>query len=266
MDQDTLQVAGLQLNLQWESPHQNRQQIELLLPQITEKVDLIILPEMFTTGFSMNPQPFAEQIGGTTTSWMQKIAGRFNACVMGSLIVEASGKYFNRFLAVDSQGILAAYDKRHPFTMSGEDKQYQAGLDRIIFSYKGWRICPMICYDLRFPVWSRNVGHEPGTSVYDLLIYVANWPDKRAAHWECLLQARAIENQCFTVGVNRVGTDGYGLTYDGGTGIINPLGNWLAKQKDVAGIVQGEISFKFLSKIREALPFLKDSSGIKIFS
>lgn len=264
MQPDTLHLQALQLDLVWESPQANFQKIEELLSASPPQVDLLILPEMFPTGFSMNPKPFAENEEGPTVQWMQATAQKWDLWVLGSMIAQVEGGYTNRFLAVSPSGIEARYDKRHPFSMSGEDQHYLAGTDRIVFAYKGWRICPMVCYDLRFPVWSRNIGKEKGQEIYDLLLYVANWPEKRVSHWQTLLKARAIENQCYTVGVNRVGIDGYELKYAGSTMVVDPLGDVQEILMEKEGRVESVLNKKNLLQVREKLPFLKDAHGLPL--
>ena len=264
MQQEVLHLVGLQLDLRWESPSENREKIETFFTQNPIHCDIMVLPEMFSTGFTMNPGPFAEDMQGPTIKWMQASAQKWETVLMGSIIISEGTSYRNRFLAVGSEGILASYDKRHPFSLSGEDKHYEAGTEKIVFSYKGWRICPMICYDLRFPVWSRNLGEEKGKELYDVLIYVANWPSKRVGHWETLLQARAIENQSYVVGVNRVGKDGYDLKYSGSSLIIDPLGEIIDKKVEIEGVIESGLEMKKLREVRTKLPFLVDGYGIKV--
>ena len=262
MDSENLHILALQLDLVWESPEANFQKIEQLLETNTSQTDLLILPEMFSTGFSMNPKPFAEDETGPTVAWMHKVASSRDLWVLGSMIMQTKQGYTNRFLAISPSGIEARYDKRHPFSMSGEDQHYLAGTERVVFSYKGWRICPMICYDLRFPVWSRNIGEEKGKEMYDLLVYVANWPEKRISHWQTLLMARAIENQCYTIGVNRVGVDGYELRYSGSTMLVDPLGGVQEILMEEEGLVGSVLDKGSLLEIRKKLPFLKDAHGL----
>lgn len=264
MSQDVLYVGGLQLNLRWESPAENRKMIESFCADNPFSGDVLILPEMFSTGFTMNPGPYAEDMEGPTIKWMRESAQKWNTLIMGSIIIRVASGYRNRFLAVGPEGILAHYDKRHPFSMSGEDQHYEAGEEKVVFSYKGWRICPMICYDLRFPVWSRNIGVRKGEELYDLLIYVANWPEKRVGHWETLLQARAIENQSYVIGVNRVGTDGYKLRYSGNSVIVDSLGEIVDKKTEVEGRVESTLHMDHLKKVRNKLPFLADGHGVKV--
>jgi len=253
---DTLTLMGLQLDLAWELPKENRANISRHIAQHYNGESLVILPETFPTGFSMNVASLAEQIDGETYEWMRQLAHAHQTTVMGSVIIQAQGNYFNRMLVVNPSGLLTYYDKRYPFSMSGEDQYYCAGNNKVVFELEGWKIAPMICYDLRFPEWSRN-GKDIADR-YDLLVYVANWPAKRVAHWEILLQARAIENQAFVVGINRVGKDGNGLSYTGSSMCVDPLGNVIDILKEKEGKLSAKISLSELKNVREKLPFLQD--------
>ncbi|HBK70487.1 MAG TPA: amidohydrolase, partial [Flavobacteriaceae bacterium] len=204
-----LKITIIQSELVWENSAQNRQVFLEKIKSISEVVDLIILPEMFTTGFTMNPEKVAETMDGETIHWLKYLAKEKNTAITGSLIIKEGNKYYNRLVFVHPTGEIKTYDKRHTFTLAGEDKIYTAGNKKLIVAYKGWKICPMICYDLRFPVWSRN------TDDYNLLIYVANWPKPRITAWSTLLKARAIENMSYVVGVNRIGADDNGHEYSG---------------------------------------------------
>ena len=195
-----INVTLIQSDIIWEDKVSNLKNYQNKISQI-ESTDLIVLPEMFTTGFSMNPKDISETMSGETIQWMKSNASKMNSAICGSIIIEEDDKYFNRFIWVNPDGSICQYDKKHLFSFAGEDKNYTAGNEKIIIEYKGWKICPLVCYDLRFPVWSRN------SEDYDLLIYVANWPTKRKLAWKSLLVARAIENQCYVIGVNRVGKD-----------------------------------------------------------
>lgn len=213
---------------------------------------------MFTTGFSMDAASQAEKPEGETVQWMRELAKQKNAAVCGSLIIEDDGAYYNRLFWVEPSGKLSSYNKRHLFQYAGEGDHYTAGTERIVVEYLGWRICPLICYDLRFPVWSRNRGD------YDLLIYVANWPNKRRKHWNALLAARAIENQSYTVGVNVFGVDGNGHEYDGDSAIIGFDGQRLEHLNGQAGILSATIDKESQDRYRQKLPFLKDGDQFKI--
>src|SRR5690606_26947134 len=191
--QDQLKVAIIQSDLVWENPEQNRKNFSEKIEMINGSVDLIVLPEMFTTGFTMNASLVAETMEGNTVAWMQKTASETHAAIVGSVIISEANKFYNRLLFVEPSGAITHYDKRHTFTLAGEDKVYASGTQKIIIDYKGWKICPLICYDLRFPVWARN------TENYDALIYVGNWPKPRILAWDTLLKARAIENMSYCI-------------------------------------------------------------------
>jgi omega-amidase len=212
---EKLKVAVLQVDLAWENIQKNLEIFSERIDAIEEQVDLIILPEMFTTGFSMNAEPLAEEKEGEAFKWMRNIAMERDAAVTGSVIVKEDGNFYNRLYFIFPNGDYKTYDKKHTFTLAKEDKTYTAGTERLIVDYKGWKICPLICYDLRFPVWARN------TVDYDLLIYVANWPETRINAWDVLLQARAIENMSWCIGVNRTGNDGNDYRYNGHTAVYD---------------------------------------------
>jgi len=247
-------ISLIQSDIIWEDVTSNLENYQDKINQI-ESTDLIILPEMFTTGFSMNPKGISETMSGKTVQWMKDNASKMNSAICGSIIIEEDGKYFNRFIWVNPDGSIHHYDKKHLFT--GEDKNYTAGNEKIIIEYKGWKICPLICYDLRFPVWSRN------TEDYDLLIYVANWPKQRKSAWKSLLVARAIENQCYVIGVNRVGKDNNSY-YSGESSLINALGETLYINSHVEEIFSTVITKYELNKVRDAFPFLNDKDNFKI--
>jgi len=227
-----LRISALQYNIEWHDPAANRARIEAML-QESPASNVIVLPEMFATGFTMAPEMVAETMSGKTAAWMRHLARKYDALVVGSLVIEEGGKHFNRCIAMTADGVLAQYDKRHLFRMADEQAHYTAGNGAITFVYQGWRIRALVCYDLRFPVWSRNTPRSVQEGIpemeYDLLLYVANWPERRAAHWDALLRARAIENQAYVVGVNRVGVDGNGHAYTGGSLILGPAGQSLAE-------------------------------------
>lgn len=212
---EDLKITTIQTPLHWQDAKANREMFESYF-QKTAVTDLVILPEMFTTGFSMEAESLAEDMNGPTINWMKVQAQDIGAVITGSLIIKEESNFYNRLIWMRPDGTYAYYDKRHLFAMAGEHEHYTSGLQRLIVELKGWRVCPLICYDLRFPVWARNKDE------YDLLIYTANWPEKRASDWRVLLQARSIENQAYTVGVNRSGTDGKGYNYSGDTMVIAP--------------------------------------------
>ncbi len=218
MEKEALIITVIQSDLHWENHEKNIVDFTHKINAIREETDLIILPEMFTTGFTMRSAEHAETMDGFTVQWMLDLAAKKKCAIAGSIIINEKDKYFNRFLFVQQNGEIAAYDKRHLFRMGNEEKYFEKGKERIIIHYKGWKICPMICYDLRFPVWSRNKDN------YDLLIYVANWPESRKDVWITLLKARAIENQVYVVGVNRVGNDGMKLSYSGDSVVLSSRG------------------------------------------
>lgn len=254
-----LRVTTVQADLAWEDPVANKSHFEKALQLKPGETDLVILPEMFTTGFTMNAKKLYEYMDGPTLNWMADLAKSLNACVTGSIIIKEEDKFFNRLLWITPEGDIQYYDKRHLFSMAGEGIHYTAGKERLLVDLKGWKICPLICYDLRFPVFSRNRGD------YDLLIFVANWPDKRNYAWKTLLQARAIENQCYVIGVNRVGTDGNQHDYSGDTMVVGPaytqvLYHCANKEEIRTHMLSGNT----LKAIREELPFLKDRDTFSI--
>ena len=251
-----LTVSLIQPNITWENREANLEHIEHLLDQIN-KTDLIILPEMFSTGFSMNASKLAEPVFGPSMQWMQNKATEFDAVICGSLIINDKGQYFNRLIWMQPDGTHLEYNKRHLFSMAKEDEVYSKGENRVRILLKGWHICPQVCYDLRFPVWNRN---DLG---YDLLINVANWPDKRIYAWSTLLKARAIENQAYVIGVNRVGDD-ENEHYSGQSAIINPMGEPIVQLGSEEKVATTQISREELEKVRKHLPFLKDADRFTI--
>ena len=218
---DVLNIALIQTELIWENPEQNRAHISKKIEAIVDPVDVIVLPEMFTSGFTMQPQNVAETMHGETISWMKTVAAKKQAAITGSLVITENNNYYNRMVFVHPNGKTEHYDKRHTFTLAGEDKVYTPGDKKIMIDYKGWKICPLVCYDLRFPVWSRNSEN------YDVLIYVASWPAIRMVAWDTLLKARAIENMSYCIGVNRVGKDDNNHDYSGHSAVYDELGNRL---------------------------------------
>ena len=254
-----LHVVGIQADLFWENPSKNRASFEEKINGLPENTDLIVLPEMFTTGFTMNPQKVAEKMDGPSVSWMQKIALQKQVAITGSLVIEQNQNYYNRLVFVHPSGTIESYDKKHSFTLAGEDKVYTAGNQKLIVRYKGWRICPLICYDLRFPVWARN------TENYDVLIFMANWPVTRIKAWETLLKARAIENMSYVIGINRTGLDKNKYEYSGNSLIVDFLGEELSNlQKNKIGLVTAVISKTNQNEIRKKLGFLNDKDAFEI--
>ena len=248
-----LTVSLIQANLEWENATQNRVVFEEKITAIKEHTDIIILPEMFTTGFAMQPEYLAETMDGDTVTWMQKIAKNKQAAICGSIIITENSNYYNRFLFVQPNGTVEYYNKRHLFSLAGEHEQYNNDTTQVIITYKGWRIRPLICYDLRFPAWSRN------TQNYDVLLYVANWPKPRINAWNTLLKARAIENMSYVVGVNRVGTDPNGNEYTGNSIVLDALGNELSPlSENIDVCITTTLSKKELQTTRKKFNFLND--------
>lgn len=259
MPQELLNIAVFQYDLAWENPAANRAKIEEWIDQVKRKTDIVFLPEMFTTGFSMKVEELAETMEGETVEWMKKCSADHQLALCGSLIILENGCYFNRLLFVHPSGEINFYDKRHLFTMGNEEKHFSKGKARLIVEYKGWRICPQICYDLRFPVWARNRNE------YDILAYSANWPQARTEVWNTLLKARAIENQAYVVGANRVGVDGNTISYSGNSQLIDPKGNLLSSVGDHhKGIVLASFSYSELMRFRAAFPVLNDADSFNI--
>lgn len=251
---DFLRITSIQSNLIWEGIKENLENFEKKIISIKNETDIIVLPEMFSTGFSMNPAKLAQKMEGETIVWMKRMAKHCNAVLMGSLIILDNLKFFNRLMIVFPEGSIKYYDKKHLFAMAGEDSAYSPGKEKLIFEYKGWRICPLICYDLRFPVWIRNMND------YDVLIFVANWPEKRSNHWKILLQARAIENQSYVIGINRVGEDGNKYIYSGDSCVIDPMGNKISLTKAYEENIETvTLSYEELINTRKMLPFYLDS-------
>jgi omega-amidase len=256
---DTLKIAGIQSNLHWENPTANLAMFEEKIANLPADTDIIVLPEMFTTGFSMSSASLAEPPKLHTHKWLAMIAQQRQALVMGSYIVNDGGHYFNRLLAIEPNGNYHVYNKRHLFRMGAEHQHYTAGTEQLIINYKGLNIRPLICYDLRFPVWSRNQANA-----YDLLIYVANWPAPRAQAWRCLLQARAIENQCYLMGVNRIGTDAQGLQYSGDSLFTDYKGQLLADAAATDGNIIQHIKLTELRQFRQAFPTYLDADNFTL--
>jgi omega-amidase len=255
-----LKITGIQTALHWEDKKANLSMFEKKIADIEEETTIVVLPEMFSTGFSMEPEQLAETMEGETVKWMQRIAREKKIVLTGSVIIEEQGNYYNRLIWMLPNGQHGYYDKRHRFAYAGEDEHYSAGTKRLIASVKGWRIHLLVCYDLRFPVWSRqSVANE-----YDLLIYVANWPDRRVHAWKTLLQARAIENQCYVMGVNRVGKDGNNNLYSGESLVADPMGELLYHKKDDEDVFTVTIDKSHLETIREKFPFWKDADRFMI--
>lgn len=254
----TLAISIIQADLRWHDPAANRDRFSERIAAIDEPTDLVVLPEMFSTGFSMDAENLAEAKDGETVRWMHDQATAINAAICGSLIIKDGGEYYNRFFCVQSDGSEICYDKRHLFRLANEQHYYTAGNRQVIFELNGWRICPQICYDLRFPVWSRNRDN------YDLLLYVANWPSRRHNAWQTLLRARAIENLSYLAGVNRSGSDGNDLPYAGGSAVIDYLGRDLIDLGEAEGVATVRIDLDALREFRERFAFHKDADSFSI--
>lgn len=255
MTTTNLRISMIQAHIIWEDRDENLGYYGELLRRINGKADIAVLPETFTTGFSMNVEKLADTMNGATIPTVKGWAAKYKCAITGSFIVKENGNYYNRAFFITPEGEEHYYDKRHLFRMGGEDKHFTAGSKRTIINYKGWNICLQVCYDLRFPVWSRNIDNE-----YDLLIYVANWPDVRKKVWKTLLQARAIENEAFVCGVNRVGIDGKNFVYRGDSLLYSPKGKKLAdagKREEITRTVT--IDKKDLTTLREAFPAWMDA-------
>ena len=258
----SLTLTLIQTNLVWEDKAANLSMFEQKINSIKEKTEVVILPEMFSTGFNMAPDNLAEDMNGPTVQWMKTIASSRRIILTGSVIIKEGEHYFNRLIWMLPNQQYGYYDKRHLFGFAGEDECYTAGNKRLIASVKGWKINLQVCYDLRFPVWARHAhNNEPE---YDLLIYVANWPERRNHAWKTLLQARAIENQCYVIGVNRIGNDGKDIYHSGDSMVINALGEILYHKAHDEDIFTITLQKAPLEDVRTKLPFLKDADTFKI--
>ncbi len=259
MNTGELKVSIIQSDLTWENKTKNFSHFDELISSIEVKTDLILLPEMFSTGFSMNAENLFDTPEGETLKWLRAHANNTQAAVTGSVIVKENGNYYNRLYFVTPDGNFTTYDKKHLFTLAKEHKHYSPGDKRIIVDYKGWKICPLICYDLRFPVWARN------TEEYDLLLYVANWPEKRVAAWDALLKARAIENMSYCIGVNRIGKDGNDFPYIGHSAIYDALGEKISTDLyEEAFVETRSLSKQHILNTRKKLGFLKDRDNFRL--
>lgn len=255
-----LKITIYQAYLFWENIDKNLQNLALRLSMgIKEKTDLIILPEMFNTGFSMNAAALAEEMNGKTMQWMAQTADKYDCVVTGSLIIKENDKYYNRLIWMLPDGSFSHYDKRHLFGLGDEDKTYTPGHDKVIVDLKGWKIRLAICYDLRFPVWLRNQNTE-----YDILLLIASWPDKRSSHWNALIPARAIENQSYVIATNRVGHDGKEVYHSGHSQCIDPMGKTVYYKPEDEDLYTFSIGYDELVKTRNSFPFLRDADNFKI--
>ena len=257
-----LLVTLVQAKLHWEDKQANLQMLEQQIQAIGQPTQLVVLPEMFSTGFSMQPEKLAETMEGSSVHWMRNMATQYKIILTGSLIIEEAGEYFNRLIWMLPNGSYGYYDKRHRFAFAGEDQHYSNGNKRLIASVNGWKINLQICYDLRFPVWARQqITEQPE---YDVLVYVANWPERRSHAWKSLLIARAIENQCYVIGVNRVGEDGKGINHSGDSMVVDPLGQVLYTNAHEVGTHTMSLDKNFLEEIRTKFPFWKDADPFQI--
>lgn len=255
---EALRISIVQTDISWESPRENLHSLEIQLAHLTNRTDVIVLPEMFSTGFSMAPERLAEPPKGPTFGWMLRQAVKLKSAITGSLIIQEDGRYYNRLIWVNPDGSHYAYDKRHLFTHVNEHQHYSRGTIPLVIPYLGWKIFPLICYDLRFPVWSRN------TCEYDILLYVANWPNTRGHHWRSLLKARAIENQAYTIGVNRVGHDGNGVVYDGDSTVTDYNGRTILHLAQTEQIGTTTLDWELLHAFRQKFDFLADRDTFSI--
>ena len=257
---DSLKITTFQAYLFWENCEKNLQNLALRLSAIREKTNLIVLPEMFNTGFSMNTEKLAEEMGGTTMQWMQQQARKYEAVVTGSLIIKENDCFYNRLIWMRPDGTYEHYDKRHLFSLANEDDQFTPGNRKFYIDLHGWKICPAICYDLRFPVWLRNDAENP----YDILLLIASWPDKRSLHWRTLIPARAIENQSYVVAVNRVGHDGNEVFHSGGSMCIAPNGSVVYYKPNDEDLYTFTIHKEEIQKTRRIYPFLADGDDFNL--
>lgn len=256
----SLHITLVQTDLFWENASANRRMLENKLDLLHEPTQLIVLPEAFTTGFTMNAEAIAEEMEGESISWMKHMAKKKKAIIAGSLFIKEDGCYFNRMIWMLPNGSLGYYDKRHLFSLAGEDDYYTSGEQRVIAQVNGFKVNLQICYDLRFPVWSR----QQSNAEYDILLYVANWPTVRIDAWKTLLKARAIENQCYVIGVNRTGVDGTGKAYCGASSLISASGEILYQKEDAEDLFQFVIDKESILKTREQFPFLNDRDEFKL--
>jgi omega-amidase len=260
-----LKVTLIQAQLHWEDKEANLRMFDEKINSIKERTEVVFLPEMFSTGFSMQSALLAETMDGTAVQWMKKKAAEKNIIITGSLIIEENGEYLNRLIWMLPNGTYGTYDKRHLFGYAGEHEHYTPGNKRLIAQVKGWKINLNICYDMRFPVWARNtIQPDTNEPAYDLLVYVANWPERRKTAWTTLLQARAIENQAFAIGVNRVGNDGNNIYHSGETSLIDPMGEIIYRKSHDEDVFTYTLQRERLEEVRKNIPFLKDADAFTI--
>jgi omega-amidase len=255
-----LTVSLVQTDIHWQDAAKNRAALDRRLAQISMPTDLIVLPEMFTTGFSMQAAELAETMDGPTVDWLRGHAAAHQAVVTGSIIIRDGDSFFNRLLWVRPDGSLSYYNKRHLFTLAGEQHVYTPGNALLVEEWRGWRICPLVCYDLRFPVWSRNLAAQP----YDLLLYVANWPEVRRTAWNALLRARAIENVTFALGVNRIGQDGLSHQYAGDSALLDMRGDYLLQAGNLQSCITRTLRRADLEDFRTKFTALEDADEFEL--
>jgi omega-amidase len=261
-----LTITLIQTNLHWEDKTANLQMLAEKINSISVPTEVVVLPEMFSTGFSMQPQKLAETMDGETITWMKKMASTKNIILTGSVIIEEENKYYNRLIWMLPNGQYGYYNKRHLFAFANEHQHYAAGNKRLIAQVKGWKINLQVCYDLRFPVWARQTPNTNGGEAeeFDIILYVANWPERRSHPWKTLLTARAIENQCYAIGLNRVGNDGNNIYHSGNSMVVDPLGNELYHKADDEDIFTITLQKDTLQETRNKFPFLKDADSFVI--
>jgi omega-amidase len=254
-----LNITLIQTEILWEQINKNLERIATIIQNMNQETDIIILPEMFTTGFSMNPQSCYDTMNGKTIKWMKELSRDCSSAICGSFIVKENDRYYNRLVFMQEDGNSISYDKRHLFSITGEDKYFSAGQKRVVIDHKGWKIMPLICYDLRFPVWSRNRNE------YDLMIYIANWPDSRSQAWRSLLVARAIENQSYSIGVNRVGNDYNKTSYSGDSMVVDPTGTIISQMFPYKeSYKRVTLSYEKIIEYKKKFPFLNDADKFSI--
>jgi predicted amidohydrolase len=264
----SLTITLIQPNTHWEDKKANLEMLSQKIESVKDKTEVVVLPEMFSTGFSMKPEKLAETMNGATVDWMKRIASSKKIILTGSVIIVEDGKYYNRLIWMLPNGEYGIYDKRHLFAYADEQNHYTAGNKRLIAQVKGWKINLQVCYDLRFPVWAHQSHPSSGETgrglEYDVLIYVANWPERRIFAWKTLLQARAIENQCYVIGVNRVGDDGNNIHYSGDSMIIDPSGEILYHKANEEDVFTYTLQKERLEEVREKFPFWRDADSFEI--
>lgn len=253
-----IRITLIQKSLAWEDVPANLHAFENIINGLSGDSDLVVLPEMFNTGFSMNPSKLREEMNGPTIQWMANMASAKQAVVCGSLIIEEGQKYYNRLIWMRPNGSFDIYDKRHLFAKGGEDKEFTRGTEKLLVDLNGWVFCPQVCYDLRFPVWNRN------TDNYDVYLTVANWPEIRSEAWTILLRARAIENQAYAIGLNRVGTDGNGIYHSGNSIVADPMGKVIFETTHDERVETIILSYNAITEVRKHLPYLKDADKLEI--